>query len=99
MLETWLCFHYPCFNEELQVVCAGIFSAHQSHMAYFLNEKVASLMWRMASRLKGIQLSKKEIPVVWAVTLLNPGNCFLIPLECIIFMLNLTGSTDHTWAV
>ena len=76
--ETWMCFFYPCYSQELQVMCVGTFSAHKAHIACFMDERIADIMWGLAARLKDLCLSKREIPVVWAISLLDPSNYFIV---------------------
>ena len=68
-----MCIYHMCFSKELQVVCNEKFHIHRSFMSAVLGEMTANHIWLLAEELKELQLSKYQIPVVWAITLLNPG--------------------------
>ena len=42
-------------------------------MNKFLNEQVTDMMWNVSKRLKDIRLRKDVVPIVWCITLLDPG--------------------------
>ena len=71
-----MCVYHMCFSAELQIVCNERFNLHISAIAACLGEPTANQLWTLAEQLKEIHLPKNLIPVVWAITLLNPGMHF-----------------------